>query len=184
MDLFKSGYLFLDTNSIPSISLHVNAHARYMTVGTKNDLSYHDCFPLCDWPEEVQNHLFCSACRLSRTPRHIYAYADASWADVIPSRKSTYCYLLFCNNAIFSWKSAVASLSLFCQLRKPRWLHCVVLHKKLPFVASSQMNLASGNSAQHQYTKTTLVLKLLQKQAISKNDPNITSFDGNWLQQW
>jgi hypothetical protein len=29
---------------------------------------------------------------------------------VIPSRKSTYCYLLFCNNAVFSWKSAVAPI--------------------------------------------------------------------------
>jgi hypothetical protein len=40
--------------------------------------------------------------------------------------------------------------------------HYVVLHKKLTFVASSQMNLAFGNSAQHQNTKTTLVLVLLQ----------------------
>jgi hypothetical protein len=48
--------------------------------------------------------------RPPRTPCHIYAHADASWADFIPSRKSTYCYLSFCNNAVFSWKSAVAPL--------------------------------------------------------------------------
>ena len=45
---------------------------------------------------------------LIRTDRH--AYSDASWADVIPQRKSTLCYLIFCNNAVFSWKSTLSSV--------------------------------------------------------------------------
>ena len=42
-------------------------------------------------------------------PCELYAFSDASWADVIPSRKSTYAYLIFCNGAAFSWKSATAT---------------------------------------------------------------------------
>jgi hypothetical protein len=37
-------------------------------------------------------------------------YADSSWADVVPSRKSSQCYLVFCNNAVFSWKATLASV--------------------------------------------------------------------------
>ena len=107
----------------------------------------------------------------------------ASWADVIPSHNSTYCYLLFWNRAVFSWTSAVEP-SLLCQLQKQRWSHYVLLHKKLPFFANSHTNLAFGNSVQYQYIKTTRTIELLQKQATSKDDPSITSFVGNWLQEW
>jgi hypothetical protein len=34
-------------------------------------------------------------------PCEIYAYSDASWADVMPQRKSSLSYLIFCNNAVF-----------------------------------------------------------------------------------
>lgn len=36
--------------------------------------------------------------------------ADSSWADVKPARKSTLCYMLFMNNAVFSWRSSLASI--------------------------------------------------------------------------
>ena len=36
--------------------------------------------------------------------------ADSSWADVKPARKSTLCYMIFMNNAIFSWRSSLASI--------------------------------------------------------------------------
>ena len=42
-------------------------------------------------------------------PCELYAFSDASWADVVPSRKSTYSYFIFCNGAAFSWKSATAT---------------------------------------------------------------------------
>jgi hypothetical protein len=35
---------------------------------------------------------------------------DASWADVVPQRKSSLSYLIFCNNAVFSWKSSLSSV--------------------------------------------------------------------------
>ncbi len=38
----------------------------------------------------------------------LFGFADASWADDKSSRRSTLCYVLFCNGASFSWKSALA----------------------------------------------------------------------------
>ena len=45
-------------------------------------------------------------------PCEIYAYSDASWPDVVPQRKSSRSYLslIFCNNAVFSWKSSLSSV--------------------------------------------------------------------------
>jgi hypothetical protein len=43
-------------------------------------------------------------------PCELYAHADSSWVDVVPSRKSSQCYLVFCNNAVFSWKATLASV--------------------------------------------------------------------------
>ena len=43
-------------------------------------------------------------------PCEIYACSDASCADVVPQRKSSLCYLIFCNNAVFSWKSTLTSV--------------------------------------------------------------------------
>jgi hypothetical protein len=43
-------------------------------------------------------------------PCEIYAYSDASWADIVPQRKSSLRYLIFCNNAVFSWKDCLSSV--------------------------------------------------------------------------
>ena len=103
--------MFLATNSMPSISFHVSALARYMTVGTKEHFEHAKTVLRYAIGQKKRKITWCAAhVRPPHTPCHIYAYADASWADVIPSRKSTYCYLLFCNNAVFSWKSAVAPI--------------------------------------------------------------------------
>ena len=40
----------------------------------------------------------------------IYAYSDASWADIVPQRKSSLSYLIFCNNAVLSWKAFLSSV--------------------------------------------------------------------------
>ena len=39
-------------------------------------------------------------------PCEIYA----SWADIVPQRKSSLSYLIFCNNAVFSWKASLSSV--------------------------------------------------------------------------
>jgi len=43
-------------------------------------------------------------------PCELYAYSDASWADIVPQRKSSLNYLIFCNNAVFSWKDSLFSV--------------------------------------------------------------------------
>jgi hypothetical protein len=43
-------------------------------------------------------------------PCELYAYSDASWAHIVPQRKSSLSYLIFCNNAVFSWKASLSSL--------------------------------------------------------------------------
>ena len=43
-------------------------------------------------------------------PCEIYANSDASWADIVPQRKSSLSYLIFCNNAVFSWTSSLSSV--------------------------------------------------------------------------
>jgi hypothetical protein len=40
-----------------------------------------------------------------------YAYSDARWwSDIVPQRKSSLRYLIFCNIAVFSWKSSLSSV--------------------------------------------------------------------------
>jgi hypothetical protein len=39
-----------------------------------------------------------------------HSFADSSWADVIPSRKSTNSYDIFCNNAVVSWKTKLSAI--------------------------------------------------------------------------
>ena len=43
-------------------------------------------------------------------PCEIYAYSDASWAEIVSQRKSSLSYLIFCNNGVFSWKSTLSSV--------------------------------------------------------------------------
>ena len=40
----------------------------------------------------------------------IYSYTDTSWADDKNSRKSTCCYLVFVQNAAFSWRSFMSPI--------------------------------------------------------------------------
>ena len=39
-----------------------------------------------------------------------HTFADSSWAEVVPSRKSTNCYHIFCNNAVVSWKTKLSAI--------------------------------------------------------------------------
>ena len=43
-------------------------------------------------------------------PGEFESWADSSWADVKPSRKSTSCHYIACNNALVHWRSKVASI--------------------------------------------------------------------------
>jgi len=87
--------MFIDINTQPLIAQPVNALARFMTnanaelyVLAKGVLRYKFPFVPCE----------------------LYAYSDASWADIVPQRKSSLSYLIFCNNAVFSWKASLSSV--------------------------------------------------------------------------
>ena len=40
----------------------------------------------------------------------LHSYADSSWSDVLPSRKSTNSYDIFLNNAVVSWKTKLSGI--------------------------------------------------------------------------
>ena len=105
--------MFLSSNTVPTISHSVHAHARYMTNAThahldsaKTILRY-----LKGFVDSGRKLRWCAAdVKPPTDPGRIFAYADSSWADVEPSRKSTYGYYLFVNNAAFAWKAALAPI--------------------------------------------------------------------------
>jgi hypothetical protein len=107
--------MFLSSNTVPTIPHSVHAHARYMTNAThahldsaKTILRY-----LIGFVNSGRKLRWCAADVLPPTdPGRIFAFADSSWADVEPSRKSTYGYYLFVNNAAFAWKAALAPICL------------------------------------------------------------------------
>jgi hypothetical protein len=101
--------MFVAINTQPLIAHSVNALARFMfnanhelSILAKGVLRYlagHKARKIT-WCAQRVKYPF--------HPCELYAYADSSWADVVPSRKSSQCYLVFCNNAVFSWKATLA----------------------------------------------------------------------------
>ena len=75
--------MFLCVNTCPEISYALSVLSRYLTKATPQ----HD----------IQSGQF-------------HSFADSSWADVVPSRKSTNCYHIFCNNAVVSWKTKLSAI--------------------------------------------------------------------------
>ena len=54
---------------------------------------------------------WCASCfKFPFVPCEIYAYSDATRADIVPQRKKSLSYLIFCNNAVFSWKCTLSSV--------------------------------------------------------------------------
>jgi hypothetical protein len=51
-----------------------------------------------------------SKAKVPLRPGDIGSFADSSWADVKPSRKSTNCHYILCNNALVHWCSKIASI--------------------------------------------------------------------------
>ena len=105
--------MFLSTNSVPTISHAVHAHARYMTNATKAHLDSAKCIlrylkGFVDSGRKIRWSAL--AVRYPDEPGRVKAFGDSSWADVTPSRKSTYGYYLFVNNAAFAWKAALAPI--------------------------------------------------------------------------
>ena len=103
--------MYVAINTVPSIMFHVQFLARYMSKATSQHLEY---------PKKILRYLKGQKSRRIRwdanAVKHpfvagqVHAFADSSWADEVPRRRSTFAYHLFVNNAAFSWKSALAPI--------------------------------------------------------------------------
>jgi hypothetical protein len=103
--------MFIAINTKPFIAQPVNALARFMT--TANSELYVLAKGVLRYLKGVKSRkIVWSASRVKCpfVPCEIYAYSDASWADIVPQRKSSLSYLIFCNNAVFSWKASLSSV--------------------------------------------------------------------------
>jgi hypothetical protein len=104
-------FMFVAINTQPLIAQTVNALARFMT--TANSELYVLAKGVLRYLKGVKSRkiVWCAShVKFPFVPCEIYAYSDASWADIVPQRKSSLSYLIFCNNAVFSWKSSLSSV--------------------------------------------------------------------------
>ena len=101
--------MFVAINTMPIIIFYIHLLARFMTNATKEHLGYAKTVLRFVFANRHRSLIY-NASRSSIMPSgELYAYADSSWADVIPARKSTYSYFLMLNNAAISWRSALSS---------------------------------------------------------------------------
>ena len=102
--------MFVGINTQPAIIQPLNRLARFMSNATK-ELFIHAKGVLRYLKGKKNRKVIFNAAnvRFPFQPCELYAFSDASWADVVPSRKSSYSYFIFCNGAAFSWKSATAT---------------------------------------------------------------------------
>ena len=103
--------LYIAINTVPQISYIMSCLTRYMTRATEAHFTY--AKGTLRYLKGVMDRKITWCAANARDPhvRHeIWAGADSSFADIKPSRKSTFCYQLFVNNAIFSWKSSLSSI--------------------------------------------------------------------------
>ena len=110
--------MFIAINTQPLIAQPVNALARFMT--TANSELYVLAKGVLRYLKGVKSRkiVWCaSRVKFPFVPCEIYAYSDASWADIVPQRKSSLSYLIFCNNAVSVGK-LLFLLYLLCHLQK------------------------------------------------------------------
>jgi hypothetical protein len=103
--------MFIAINTQPLIAQPVNALARFMT--TANSELHVLAKGVLRYLKGVKSRkiVWCaSRVKFPFVTCKIYAYSDASWADIVPQRKSSLSYLIFCNNAVFSWKASLSSV--------------------------------------------------------------------------
>ena len=95
---------------MPHIIFSMHDHPRYMTKATRQHMDSLKSL-LRHIIGQKHREIIYSSVNVSPLSRsRISAQCDSSWADVIPRRKSTYCYFLFCNNAVFSWRSSISTI--------------------------------------------------------------------------
>jgi hypothetical protein len=94
---------------MPTIIFSIHLLARFMTNATKSHLAYAKTVLRYVFSNRHRSFTYCDSRSTTLAPGQLGAYADSSWADVIPARKSTYSYVLMLNNAAVSWRSALST---------------------------------------------------------------------------
>jgi hypothetical protein len=97
--------MFLGVNASPEISYALSVLSRYLTKATTQHGIHAKHLLRYVWG---RRHAKLTRCSGKVNPPFqagkFHSFTDSSWADVIPSRKSTNNYDIFCNNAVVSWK--------------------------------------------------------------------------------
>jgi hypothetical protein len=103
--------LYLSVNTMPEIGYVMSCLTRYMTRPTPKLGEYGKQVVRYAWGRREAKLTWCaSKVKLPLEPGEFESWADSSWADVKPSRKSTSCHYIACNNALVHWRSKVASI--------------------------------------------------------------------------
>jgi hypothetical protein len=170
--------MFVAIYTQPLFAHSVNALARFMSNAN------HELYILAKGVlrylagHKARKLTWCAQCvKFPFHPCELYAYAESSWADVVPSRKSSQCYLVFCDNDVFSWKTTLASV-LAMSTAEAELIALVLALLMSRIAAKLPMNLAFYNYALPLSTKIILVRKQSQKMATLRDDLNTLSFDG------
>ena len=169
--------MFIAINTQPLITHPVNTLARFMT--TANSELYVLAKVMLRYLKGVKSRkiIWCaSRVKFPFVPCEIYAYSDASWADIVPQRKNSLNYLIFCNNAVFSWKDFLSSVLAMSSAEAELIALCACAAD----VVNSQTNLVSCNCALLLFMKIIWVLSRLQNPEISKDAQNTSSYAGDF----
>ena len=172
--------MFIAINTHQLIAQPVNALARFMT--TTNSEHYMLAKGVLRYLKGVKSRkiVWCAArVKFSFVPCEIYAYSDASWADVVPQHKSSLSYLIFCNNAVFSWKFSLSSVLAMSSAEAELIALCLVLPTSL-IAVSWRMSWVFCNCPRLSFTRIISVLNSWQNQEVSKEPQSISSYDGNF----
>jgi len=98
-------------NTMPEIGFMMSFLTRYMTKPTQKLGEYAKQVVRYAWGRRDAKLTWCaSKAKAPLRPGDIGSFADSSWADVNPSKKSTNCHYILCNNALVHWRSKITSI--------------------------------------------------------------------------
>ena len=103
--------MFLCVNTCPEISYALSVLSRYLTKATPQHGIHAKHLLRYVWGRRHAKLTWCAAkVNPPFQSGQFHSFADSSWADIVPSRKSTNCYHIFCNNAVVSWKTKLSAI--------------------------------------------------------------------------
>lgn len=98
--------LYCQQNTVPEISWVVSFLARYMTkAGTAHLQLGKKVLRYLQGRKKIPLRWCAQDCQAPHHPGQVYGYADASFADVKPDRKSSMGYVFLINNGAVSWRA-------------------------------------------------------------------------------